>query len=784
MKKLNKKDLLAITIFIITFFIIYFLLTKDGYFFASKTDFATQHYLIPEYFRNLFYETHDLLPDFAFNLGGGQNIYYFSYYGLLNPIILISYLLPFVKMMDYLMISNIITVITSTILFYFYLKKNNYNFKTCLTASFLFLCSGPLIFHAHRHVMFMNYMPFLVMGFYGIDKYLKDKKIFLLTISITLMIFTSYYYSVSGLVVLFIYFIYKYFKETNKLTIKELFNIVKPFIYGVMIGMIIILPTLYTLLNGREATTKVIDIVSLLIPHLGLLYDPYSVGLTIISLVCLIVTLFNKKIEDKILSLVCLLFVLFPVFNYILNGTLYINTKSLIPFMPLILLITANVLNKLFNKKLDYKQLILIIYIFISSFIMCISVNLNDNLIKKEELNSSEYKATRELINYITNEDKSFYRISNLVSKATGINSVTNIREFKTTLYSSTYNSDYSTFYFDIFNNSIPHRNRLMTAEVNNILFQTLMSEKYIISKDELSLKLIKEIDGIKLYENELVLPIGYASNNYISENDFDQLDYPNNIVNMFNNIVTDNKTNNDLIVLDKIDLDYDITNYNNLTYELDSDVSIKAYDNATMTIELNQDMSNKVLFIRFKNNNNPNKDQSITINNIQNKLTAKMWKYHNNNFIFDYVLYNTNTLNIEFTKGTYKLSDFEFYVIDYSDIVNDNIDEFVIDKIKGDNISGSINVTNESYFNISIPYDKGFKIKVDEKLVEYEKTNKSFVGFKIEKGIHKIEVEYEAPYKKVSLIISLLGIILLIFTMYKNKIINFNFLKSLKKQD
>ena len=34
------------------------------------------------------------------NLGGGQNIYNFAYYGLYNPVILLSYALPFVKMGD------------------------------------------------------------------------------------------------------------------------------------------------------------------------------------------------------------------------------------------------------------------------------------------------------------------------------------------------------------------------------------------------------------------------------------------------------------------------------------------------------------------------------------------------------------------------------------------------------------------------------------------------------------------------------------------------------------
>lgn len=764
-KNLSKFDIFSISLFIIFFGIIYFLLTKNEFLYASNTDFVTQHYLFPEYFRNLFYETKELFPDFAFNLGSGQNIYYFSYYGFLNPIILISYLLPFIDMIDYMIISSSLIVIISVILFYFFLKKNNFNNKTCLTTSLLFLFSGPLIFHSHRHIMFMNYFPFLILGLFGIDKYLNENKKSLLIIMISLMIFTSYYFSVSGLVVLFIYYIYKYIEKNQKIKFKDFINSIIPFIIGIMISMILILPTLYTLLNGRDGTTT-FNLVNLIKPNFYLLYGSYNLGLTLISLVSLIYMLFEKK-ENRFLSIICLLVSIFPIFNYILNGTLYVNSKSLIPFIPLILILTAKFLNKIFTKKTDFKQIILMIYLVVSSFIICLNINYKDSLLPKEEINNDEYNATLDLINEITEEDKSFYRISNLVFKIKGINKVVNMKEYKTTIYSSTYNGGYKNFYFDIFNNAVIHRNLLMTAEVNNLLFQNFIGEKYIVSKNNLDLELVKEKNNIKLYKNNNALPIGFSTKNTISESDFDNLDYPNNIINMFNNIIAKD-SNNTIKTINKVNLNYEIKKIENL--EFNEKYVINAYDNAVMKIKINDDMKNKLLFIRFKNYNNPNYDIAITINGIKNKLTSKSWKYHNNNYIFDYVLYNTNTLNIKFTKGLYKLDDFEFYVIDLNELINNDYDEFEISKIKGDIITGSINVTDDSYFNISIPYDKGFKIYVDDKLVEYEKTNKSFIGFPISKGKHNIKIEYIAPYKNLSLIISLIGLTILIINIIKER--------------
>lgn len=776
----KKKDIIANIIFILLFICIYFILTNTEYIYGSVTDFKTQHYLIPEYFRNLFYTTHDLLPDFAFNLGGGQNIYYFSYYGLLNPIILLSYFFPFIKMMDYMIFTNCLIVLISTSLFYFYLKSNNYCFKTRFICSILFLLSGPLIFHSHRHVMFINYIPFLIMGLFGTDKYIKENKIGLLMASLILIIFTSYYYSVSSLVVLFIYYIYKLIKNGNKIN-KQLFNkilsIIPVYLIAILISSIIIIPTLYTLLNGRDGDINIIGIKDLITPSLSLLYDPYSIGLTFISLISILYLMMKGNKANNFLALICLLASLFPIFNYILNGMLYINSKSLIPFMPLCIILIAQFLNPLLIKKKSIKQILLILYLIISSFIICIYTNKEDKLMKKSDIDNTKYNSTINLINYITSTDKDIYRINNNVLDLNGANLVTNIREYKSTLYSSSYNSNYSKLYFDILNNSITHRNKLMTTSSNNIITQMLLGEKYIVTSSTLDLELIKEMNGIKLYKNSFVLPIGYASNNLIGYDEYDKLNYPDNVICMLKNIVVDGKYKTNIDSINKSNLNYDVISRNNIDISLKNNkYYIKAKKNASLNIKINENMDNKVLFIRFKNYNNPDYDISIDINGMKNKLTDKNWKYHNKNYIFDYVLYNTDTLNIKFSSGEYEIGNIETYLLDYSDIenINKNIDKFNIDysSTKGDFIKGKINVTNDnSYFVLTIPYDKGFNIKVDGKDAIYENVNTSFIGFKIEKGSHDISIEYKAPYKNVSIIMSICGIIILvIFNLYRKK--------------
>ena len=119
-------------------------------------------------------------------------------------------------------------------------------------------------------------------------------------------------------------------------------------------------------------------------------------------------------------------------------------------------------------------------------------------------------------------------------------------------------------------------------------------------------------------------------------------------------------------------------------------------------------------------------------------------------------------------SKGTFEIVNIKSYVLDYNTF-KDNaslVDSFNIDteKTKGDKIIGSIDVKKDGYFILSIPYDKGFKVRVDGKNKSYEKVNEAFMGFPLEKGNHNIEIIYEAPYKKIGCFISIISLISLIF--------------------
>ena len=766
MKMIKKnKDFLNIALLILFYFIVLLITTKCfKYLPLSKVDYDVQHYPLAEYFRNLFYSTGDIFPDFTFNLGAGENIYYISYYGLFNPIIMFSYIMPHVPMIYYLMVMMSFIVIISTILFYFYLKKNNYSSLICFISSFILLTASPIIFHSHRHIMFMDYLPFLILSFYGIDSFVKKGKSSLLIISLSLIILTSYYYSPSAIMVIFIYSIYKYLKINGN---KDLFKFIIKLIYrifiSVLITMILILPTIYTILNGRSGSSNVISLLSLIKPKLEL-YSSYSIGFTLTTFLILVASLFSKDKYNRLFTYIMVSIIIFPIFNYILNGLLYVNGKALIPFIPFALILISDELVYLFkNKYLEYS---LIILILITSSITCVMSNKNDKLMKYSEFKN---------IDYIVHDD--IYRTSTSNISKEHINKVNDITEYKTTMYSSTFNSDYKNTYLNVFENPMNYRNKFMITSSNNILFQMYMGEKYIYSNTDLGYP-YKKIDN-NLFELDSVLPIIYATNKTISKSDYDKLNYPDNVINLLGNVISD-KTNTNVIKTDKVN-NYHVIEKNGLDIEkMSQGYIVNALKNNYLKVKIDGDLSNKLLLIDFdilKNNScKKSGDLNIKINNIDNKLTCKEWKYNNENSKFSYVINSVsdNILTIKFTKGTHELSDINIYTLDY-DLIKDiknSVDEFRFDKdkTKGDIIEGSISVKEDSILSISIPYDKGFNIYIDGKLTNYYKINNAFIGVDIKRGNHNIKIEYKAPYKNISLVISLIGIILLIINYIKEK--------------
>ncbi len=758
----SKRDIIWISLIVVLVLSMVYILTGSEYLFGSTTDYINQHIVFADYFRELFYETGNLFPDFMPHIGSGQNIYYASYYGLLNPLVMISYLVPFVSMVNYFMILSILLLISSGVLFYIYLKSHDYSRFTSFIGSFLLITSSPIFFHAHRHIMFMNYIPFLIIGLFGVDKFLEKRDIKLLVFSLVMMIFTSYYYSVGGFICLIVYMFYRYSK-LNEFSFIDFFKtclrICVPYILSIMIGMVLLLPTIYTLINGRMDSNVSVSFSDMLVINELPLYAHYSMGMSLISLIALIYLVVFKKLEDKVIGVFLLFINFFPIFNYVLNGFMYINYKSLIPFIPLLILVTMIFIKDIIKYRIT--KWIVIPIVILTQLGICIGISYSDSLITREFYNNN-YDDVISVNEYLKSLDDSYYRVNNIVNTHANMNFSGGA--FIGTIYSSTSNNNYYNLYTNVLENNLTHRNMFMLSGSSNIISQILLGEKYIISSYNIeNYELVDKVNGQYVSENIYALPIAYATNSYININDYNELDTYSKMVNLIGNVVSSDDTNTDLVTLNT--LEYEIVKEENIEVEyIDDKMLVNASSNNYLKMEVDSD---NYLVVSFKVKNKSS-DINIVVNRINNKLTSNEWKYYNNNELFTYVV--KGDINLFFNSGKYELSDFVIYEIE-EEMLESGVIPMDISEFSGDNLNGSISLEDDSMMVLSIPYDDGFVVKVDDVVVDYEMVNDGLIGFYVDKGNHNIDIEFVAPYKNISLVISSVGVIMfLLFIIYSKR--------------
>ena len=573
----------------VTLFFCWFFCGRYGVF-GSKVDWISQHSVLPDYFRQQFYNTGQLFPEFAANIGGGQNIYNFAYYGLYSPVVLISYFLPFVKMSDYMMAAGVISLLAAVLLFYKWLLRRGITSRLSFLTALLFLLSGPMIYHSYNQIMFVNYMPFLCLTFLGVDRYFEKQKAGLYTISVFLMILTSFYFSIGGMFALVLYGIYRYAEGKEKLgeNIKILgfvsdgFRFLLPMLTVVLMSAVLLVPTAMALAGGREGGHKT-ALSALLIPEIPIfrvVYTPYGIGLTTLAITVLITGLTYRKLYEKFLHIACIAILTVPLFAYLLNGGLYIRDKVMIPFLPLLCYLIATYLEKQKRREISFWAgvlpfLLTIVLVYMGreqrkyseylgwvlmdaltmlvcylifywkkfdwvlivvpiGFLALYGVVLHKSADKMIEPAFYEEVTNKQIgteIEELTEKENGFYRMeqSGTTSEnATNLNRIWNMQQYVSSIYSSSYNAAYQKFRTETFLVEQPFRNVLMQSVTENPIYQKLMGVKYILSKQEITgYQQEKKVGDVTVYKNEEVLPIAYVTNQMISEKAYEDLAFP-----------------------------------------------------------------------------------------------------------------------------------------------------------------------------------------------------------------------------------------------------------------
>ncbi len=814
-----KEDIFLISLIFILFCIVMHIL---GYEFGPGTiyDYSLQHVKFIDYIRNNFFETNDLFPQFMANFGLGQSFAYIYYYGMYNPFIMISFLMPFLSTKIFIQIMYLIFFVSNIIGMRLLLLKNNITLRSSRLISVAAASTGAWIFHMTDHIMFIYYVPIFLFSLIYIHNMVEDKKYYLYPLFVALIFYTNFYFAPVVSIVQFLYFVVVYLEYNGKKGIvRAICKFMMLYIIGVLMGLFILLPQIQVVLNQARGFKEfhvrigIIDFFSMLITQ------EFSSGIHVWALICLFGLGFIVRENRKAVVFLLFVFVsiVFRPLNLLLNAFQYENTKILIYILPLVWIVIGFIFDKL-NKKLliiivlisymytimflfinngndlliitTVTTVIIVIYLFNDKFgtiMLCllfsvnlyqyldiIEINENERYQVGLQLNNTEYNQLAEAASgdyeYRTLVNEGNYRqANNLIDMDIQI----------PTIYTSLVNSNFQNFIFDYY--------AWESIDTPRIQSYMMFDNNYL--RNYLGIKYYYGENGEVIVNNE-VNPIIYG----VDSNDV----YNMNYLNEMNPIERDVALNTGLFVNnDSTTNNYTSNSDLNLVYE--NNTTYKPLDGKELTEDnkyiyegeflLPESIRNQegTLIITIDANITESNDldaqqEFVTINGHTNLATeADQYLPTNSNltFVIDKNI-GTNSLKYEvqsisdFIKEPIEYNNIKIYFQDKQNIEQTNIDvieptNFEYVQNKGYNVT--INMENDGYIATTIPYDTGFKIILDGQNVEYELVNNAFIGFPISKGSHKVVISYEIPGFKAGAYISSISAALYVsYIIYKNR--------------
>ncbi len=535
---------------------------QKGYLYGSTIDWYSQHVKLAETIRDTCLSEGTLAPSWL-PLGGGSNGYQFAYYGYFRPDILIGCLMPGVSMTVIVTAYALAGYLASVLLLYRWLLDEGLEPFFSFLGGMLFLMAG-CFFHSHRQIMFVNYMPFLILALMMIKK----KRYALVCVSLFLIYLNSFYYAIACLAVA----VWYWYRQEGRKFFGRCFLCVS---LSVGMAMMLLLPAFLVILEHRHSGERATVAADLFMPNLvNLLYSPYGMGLTIVSLYLLLAGLGCRKYRKT--SILFLLITVFGAASWVLNATLYARAKILIPFVPLLILHNISILRGLHQGELRWRlwPFAVLVPAILSQWgkqwfvwivadtavlaaVVLVSVFIKgDNRLYKRNaliLRACPYLlllVMPALIYLRIAQGESWAEVpgqaafsreeiaqscENPLYRSDSISDALNqgnVLDFpgqqKTTMYSSVTNAAYQSVYYDLLKTPIQINNRTALLAEENPFLEYLMGVRYLITtKDKIpaGYQVIKQRDEDVIVENSSVLPIAYTTSECMGERQFEQLD-------------------------------------------------------------------------------------------------------------------------------------------------------------------------------------------------------------------------------------------------------------------
>ena len=837
MRKLIKNNHFIITVLILTITLISFsgvILNNDSIF-VLYGDYSEQYYqFLLGFYEKVKSGNFSM---FDWSLGFGANGFSLVYYNMLSPFTYLTLLFKkewIQYLVLYLQIFKLILLGNFTCLWLSKLSKNK---NHVLIGSLVLTFCGWCFFYWHydylNSFVFYPLILYFIEKYLKENKVLG----FIICVSLLTITNYYFMYMFVPFICLYTLFRYLIIRDDNnfKTVLIEALKFFGLLMLSILMGAFVLLPSINIILQSSRLSNEKLSLIipwkdmykiitSMFTPSFGrtdpnhfidvsnLVYQGWGGGASIytsFSLLMFIPTLFlfkDKKKRNCLLAfgLILLIFMISPYFYKLFQGT--IDTRFFYMFTIYMVMVMVEVLD---NYKKEYFRYILLGFIgliLLTSFLIFFSYKkyLVNYVLLKEQLSviavllgialvsfvlvltkqtklllipiilecllsnmmfvkynepidketiKSYGTVNDEIVNTIKNNDDGFYRItggdksnSSYVNQSNGVG-----------FYSSVYNYEMREFLNLIEGSwSIPY------MKDKNSLY-TLAGAKYWYPTQYDSIPPFgyEKVEGQDYYQNKYYVELGWVNNNLVTDEYFNSLDYMKAFRGILEYILTPESDN---ALPNKED---------GLKIAVEADVSSKIY------YELDEVANDTIFYISVPSFGLPYISvnlfmgdeliESLTYSNLKTRvLQVNTGEHYVDRIIINYNFFenNSESVSLFYQKNPGKLEE-ELY----RSRIQNSFTNVVFD---GDYISGDIKIDKDhSLVFTQVPYDKGWKVKVDGKQIDYSKVNGGFIGFYLDSGNHTVEFEYTIPMLIPGIVVSLVSTLILVIyvkKVYKNE--------------
>lgn len=825
MKKIKNNIYVLYTLLLSLLIILVFFYINNITPFGSKDftviDFYHQYFPMTSELINRILNSKTLLFSFNGSLPFIRNLYNY----LSSPFNIL--LLPFKDNLStgFSLLIAIKAVLASTTICY-YLTKNIKNSILSIPISISYGFSSYYIAY-HWNIMWLDGMIFLPLIILGLEKIIKENKSLLYIITLSISIFSNYYIGYMICIFTFIYFQF-YYLLNYKFNIKDFLIKFKDYIlYSIIsIGIIsIVVIPIYFSLSSISATKDTFpsifetefNIINFILNNFSLSKPTALISENIplpntssSLLIFILIPLFfiNKNInkKEKILYALLLLTLFLCMHNTFINfiwhgfhfpndlpyrqsfiyifitiiiayksliNIKYINTKKLLitltVFILLIILSKIIKFDNLQNKVLIINTILLIIYftiliiniknkkytqfalITIVAIETCISCVYNI----KPDLNGKDLDNSIKNYQYIKNilpQENEFYRIEKIKHDTYNDPALNNY--YGISVFSSMTYEDISKIQRKLGNGS----NNINSYYYNlqTPIYNSMFNIKYLVGKFNYNKSFYKENKNEGIKEYKYPLSIAYKVNNNIKN--------------------WDTSSNNPFTVQESFIKES--TGFDNMFNKL----NINFKDIVPEITNNGYFINSRICSINLENDRNGDVYLYIDSNNLSSILVngESYFIATNEPYIINlgyFSKYDDINVTMYFNYGDTSYNEFNIYAYSFNEnnfkkAYNSLNDEILnISSFKENHIKGYINLKESGVIFTSIPYDNSWKIKVDNKYIDFYKIGESYIGFNLNEGYHNIEFIYKTKGLKTGAIISTISLISTIYLYIKKKL-------------